>query len=120
MKFCSVCENMLYIDVRDNGMMSWNCVYCMKPDPVANATTSSKTSIMVSSVDYKNEKAKYQHLMTPYIHEDPTIPHVSNIECANPQCTRKKDQLNDVIYIKYDARNLKYLYSCAYCKHFWV
>ena len=119
MKFCSVCDNMLYIDVRDNGKMVWNCVYCMKPDDVANASDTN-SSIMVSSVDYKNEKAKYQHLMTPYIHHDPTIPHVSNIPCPNPECTRKKGDAQDVIFIKYDHDNLKYLYSCSHCKHFWV
>ena len=110
---------MLYINVRDNGKMVWNCVYCMKPDDVANSTETN-SSIMVSSVDYKNEKAKYQHLMTPCVHQDPTIPHVSNIPCPSADCTRKASDPHDVIFIKYDLENLKYLYSCSHCKHFWV
>jgi hypothetical protein len=26
---------------------------------------------------------------------------------------------NQVIYIKYDYRNLNYLYFCCHCDHFW-
>jgi DNA-directed RNA polymerase subunit M/transcription elongation factor TFIIS len=119
MKFCNVCDNMLYIEVRDNGNMLWNCVYCVAPDPSANEKVTN-ASVLVSSVDYKNEKAKYQHLMTPYIHKDPTIPHVSNIPCPNPECTKKPEDDDDVIYVKYDYDNLKYMYSCTHCKFFWV
>ena len=27
--------------------------------------------------------------------------------------------MNEVIYIKYDNENMKYLYYCVYCEKFW-
>lgn len=116
MRFCAICDNMLYVDVRDNNDVSWTCMRCGNRE----VADSGQESFAVSTVDYRNEMAKYQHLMTPYIHDDPTIPHVSNIPCPNAACTRPEKEQPDVMYVKYDARNLRFLYSCAHCRFFWV
>lgn len=110
---------MLYIDVRDNGKMEWRCHFCNEADAVANDKTNNQ-SLMVSSMNYNNEEAKYRHLMTANIHNDPTIPRVSNITCINPKCTKPPEEKQVVAYIKYDYDNLRYIYSCSFCKHFWV
>lgn len=119
MKFCSVCDNMLYIDVRDNGSMQWFCHFCEQPDEVENQKNDSR-SLLISTMNYNNERSKYKHLMTPEIHRDPTIPRVSNIECINPKCTRKPKETQEVRFVKYDEDNLRYIYSCSYCRHYWV
>ena len=120
MKFCSICDNMLYIDVRDNGRMVWNCLHCSMPDEIANKDMKDDASVMVSHTEFKNESAKYQHLMTPYVHIDPTIPRTTTIVCTNSECSKKASDPNNVLYMKYDHHNMNFLYSCAYCKHFWV
>ena len=35
------------------------------------------------------------------------------------ECSKKKDEMDEVIYIKYDNENMKYLYYCVYCEKFW-
>ena len=56
----------------------------------------------------------YEQYMNKYIIHDPTLPRVNNIKC--PSCDV---QPNKVIYIKYDHVNMKYLYFCCNCEHFW-
>jgi aspartate carbamoyltransferase regulatory subunit len=58
--------------------------------------------------------------MTPLLHEDPTLPRISNVPCPNATCDRPADRPNEVLYVKYDAKQLRFLYSCAYCKHMWT
>ncbi len=59
-------------------------------------------------------------LLNEFTHQDPTLPHVKNIPCPNAEClTKTGAKERDVIYIKYDADNLKYLYICNVCKAQW-
>ena len=53
------------------------------------------------------------------MHEDPTLPRVDSIPCPNKECTRPARAPGSVVFIKYDAVNLKFLYSCGHCKRFW-
>ena len=58
--------------------------------------------------------------VNPYIKYDPTLPRVNNIKCTNKDCNSKKNKLqNEVIYIKYDSKNMKYLYVCETCGETW-
>ena len=116
LEFCNVCSNMLYMNIRDSDLISYckNCGF--------EKTHDSKESIMISSLDYQehNKTAGYvMDLIDKNIRYDTTLPHVMNIVCVNPKCTKDKKKENDVIYINYDKQNLKYAYICTYCDHFW-
>ena len=51
---------------------------------------------------------------------DPTLPKVNNILCPNDDCPTNKDGTpKEVVYLKYDKDNLKYLYMCCVCHHSW-
>ena len=68
------------------------------------------------------EKASegYKILLNEFTPEDPTLPHVKNIKCPNASCpSNSGSEPRDVIYIKYDAVNLKYLYICTKCPQRW-
>ena len=60
-------------------------------------------------------------LDNPYILDDPTLPRLKNLKCINSECiTNQNDEINsDIIYIKYNHENLKYLYICTKCKTSW-
>lgn len=113
MKFCEVCDNLLYVKLGDNGIMH-QCNYC---DNVEEYDQDNAEPVF--DTDYKSERAKYHHLLTPLVHQDPTLPRVDNVSCPNKKCTRAPKSKSEVLFIKYDPVNMKFLYSCAHCKHFW-
>jgi aspartate carbamoyltransferase regulatory subunit len=65
-------------------------------------------------LNYKNAINKYTKL-------DPTLPRVYNINCPNTECETNTDSeiKPEIIYIRYDEDNLKYLYLCSTCDTTW-
>ncbi len=62
----------------------------------------------------------YKILLNKFTKQDPTLPHVKTIKCPNENCpTNLSNTEKDVIYIKYDPTNLKYLYICNVCNLEW-
>ena len=53
-------------------------------------------------------------------HLNPTLPRISNILCPNPDCpTNTKDEPREIIYIRYDDVNMKYINLCSTCDTVW-
>ena len=119
MEFCKLCDNMLYIkrEVTDEQDKLIN--YCKNCSNSVELKSDNK-SILIFENNYEKEKINYKLFINPYIKYDPTLPRVNNLVCPNTKCTKKKNQDNEVIYIKYDNENMKYLYYCVYCEEFWV
>jgi len=58
--------------------------------------------------------------MNEFTKNDPTLPHVHNITCPNNDCeSNTTDKESDIIYLKYDAVNMKFLYICNLCETKW-
>ena len=121
MKFCPACDNMLYLKVaqtqeaQEAPQLLYNCRHC--GTDVAASDTDTRSCVLYTN--YAEPQTAYRAYATPYIVHDPTLPRVSYIECANPQCTRAPGAAPEVIYIKYDFENLKFLYHCVHCGTFW-
>jgi DNA-directed RNA polymerase subunit M/transcription elongation factor TFIIS len=113
MKFCNVCNNMLYIKV-DNDQLQYFCKNC--EFTTADETTSS-VCVMENVLDENVTNVK--QYSTPFIKYDPTLPRVNNIKCPNSKCTKEGAAQNEVIYIKFNPIKMSYLYYCCYCEHFW-
>lgn len=115
MHFCETCNNMLYVKVDDNTNLLYYCKFCN------NAVTEKKESGSVLVIDDNkvDDNIRYQQFLNKNIIHDPTLPRVNNITCVNSTCTKKTGQDNEVIYIKYDFANMRYLYFCCHCEHFW-
>ncbi len=117
MRYCKVCDNMMYIRTGAARPAAYTCKMCdneelLSPDGAAVVVTDNQ--LLDGSV-------KYRRFLTPYLADDVTVPHVSNIVCPNAdKCTKPETATNDVIVVKYDAERLKYLYMCAHCKHYWL
>lgn len=114
MKFCEFCENMMYIKVDDNRNLIFYCKNCNN----TNTHNKGDGSVMLIHDNKIDDDAKYSQFINENIKYDSTLPHVENIECPNKKCTRGSKK-NDVIYIKYDFNNMKYVYNCTYCNEFW-
>jgi DNA-directed RNA polymerase subunit M/transcription elongation factor TFIIS len=76
---------------------------------------------LILEIDLKEKTSEgYKILMNEFTKNDPTLPHVNTIKCPNSGCeTNTSGKEKDVIYIKYDAINMKFLYICNVCDTQW-
>ena len=119
MEFCDLCENMLYIKIavldNEKEQLKHYCKNCNFEKNLPN-----DKSIPIVENNYEKEDINYEIFVNPYIKYDPTLPRVNNIKCVNKECSSKeKEKKNEVIYIKYDNEEMKYLYYCIHCENFW-
>ena len=133
MHFCIKCGNMYYIQIEEETEeLIYNCRKCgHKNNTLINELDNlcvSKTELTKSSViDYSN-------IINQYTKLDPTLPRIDNVDCPNKDCQSNVDKDDDekksggaktvkkekeIIYIRYDDKNMKYLYLCGVCDHYW-
>jgi DNA-directed RNA polymerase subunit M/transcription elongation factor TFIIS len=115
MKFCNICANMLYVSTNADKKLIHHCNMCGTTE-VADTSLSSVCVIDDNKVD---DAILYKQYLTTNIKYDPSLPRVNNIECPNTECIKDKEAEPETIYLKYDFMNMKYLYYCCHCEHFW-
>jgi DNA-directed RNA polymerase subunit M/transcription elongation factor TFIIS len=115
--FCKICQNLLFVKVAEDGGLVASCNYCLSKEDLA---AEGGGAVVVSETSYKTDAAKYSHLMTPLLHEDPTLPRVTDVRCPNRGCVKPGGEPDRALFVKYDGDNMRFLYSCCFCKHFWV
>lgn len=119
MKFCSKCDNMYYIgiDADDNNKLKYYCRSCGNED-----TTLTEEGVCVLDTQFKNKEHKSSHLVNKYTKLDPTLPRIHNVKCPSATCSTNaagKTDPAEIIYMRYDDANLKYIYICATCDESW-
>ena len=119
-QFCPTCDYYLYLKAMGSEAMK-----------VAGAKESYSTSMIriCHNCGYQREDTKgglimetdlqektsegYKILLNEFTKMDPTLPHLDTIKCPNKECGSNVGGLKaDIIYMKYDPVNLKYLYLC--------
>ena len=123
MHFCTQCGNMYYLRLKTEGsdQLIYYCRNCGHTDDSLQEANLyvSKKEIQVS-MNYKNKINKYTKL-------DPTLPRINTINCPNKECpsntTEGKSQdpqeEKEILYIRYDDKNMKFVYMCAVCDTIW-
>jgi DNA-directed RNA polymerase subunit M/transcription elongation factor TFIIS len=110
--FCQTCKYYLYLDQDDKTLrrICRNCGY-----------QEEEKGGLVLEIDLKEKTSEgYKILMNEFTKNDPTLPHVNTIKCPNTDCaSNTSGKEKDVIYIKYDAVNMKFLYICNVCDTQW-
>lgn len=111
--FCPTCRYYLYLDQEEKTLrrVCRNCGF----------QEEEKQGGLVLEIDLKEKTSEgYKILMNEFTQEDPTLPHVSTIKCPNMGCdTNTSGVERDVIYLKYDPVNMKFLYICNVCNTQW-
>ena len=114
-KFCDNCNNSLYIYLdNEQSKLYLYCKACNnKTDYNNNKIYDNDFNIDLSESINSNK----------FINYDLTLPHIhnQNIKCPNEECKsiKEKNIKSDIIYIKYDKVNMKYIYNCNYCGQKW-
>lgn len=117
MHFCSVCNNMYYlrIDEQNPNKLDYYCRNCGNEDK-----TLSQDNMCISKTLIKKNDNSFNHIINEYTKLDPTLPRVSTILCPNPECeTNTTNKKREIIYIRYDDTNMKYVYLCSECSTIW-
>lgn len=125
MHFCDKCDNMFYIKLSEES--SDAIIYYCKNCGNENHNLS-KDSICVSSINYREKDQNFNHIINEYTKLDPTLPKVQNVMCINADCISNKKPKDgetteavepEIIYIRYDDTNKKFIYMCALCEKVW-
>ena len=119
MKFCDKCENMYYIGINaDENTLKYYCRHCGNADE-----SIGEEGVCVLNTQYKQKEQKFNHIINQYTKLDPTLPRIYSMKCPNKECntnTNNKDNKpTEIIYMRYDDSNLKYLYICVECDTTW-
>jgi DNA-directed RNA polymerase subunit M/transcription elongation factor TFIIS len=115
MKFCPTCRYYLYMKTTKGGdgkgtssgqllLTCNNCGY--------NEVNTKGGLIMETDLQEKTAEG-YKILINEFTRSDQTLPSTDIIKCPNPDCGSNigSDKRN-IIYMKYDQVNLKFLYLC--------
>jgi DNA-directed RNA polymerase subunit M/transcription elongation factor TFIIS len=117
MHFCSNCSNMYYIRINadDTNKLVYYCRNCGNEDKLL-----AVENVCVSKTQIKKSEQTFTHIINKYTKLDPTLPRIKNVLCPNPDCaTNTKDDEREIIYIRYDDTNMKYVYLCSTCDTVW-
>jgi hypothetical protein len=105
------------IDAADNNKLTYYCRNCGHVD-----VALSEEGVCVIDTHLKNKEQNSKHLVNKYTKLDPTLPRVNNVKCPNAACktnASEKASPAEVIYMRYDDVNLKYIYICVTCEESW-
>lgn len=111
MRFCDKCDNMLYLGVgrEDNNEVKYYCRCC------GYSEKSGELCVINMDTDTQNRIP-----INEYTKHDPTLPHLHDMLCVNKECETYNGADKDVIYIRYDESDMKYVYMCCICDSTWT
>jgi len=129
MHFCSLCANMYYISITPENELQYYCRNCGNID-----NTIASENICVSKVNVKHTTTPqtFSQVVNKYTKLDPTLPRIHTMRCPNDECSSNQGSSggsgsggagnkpkSEIIYVRYDDTNLKYVYLCAKCDKVW-
>jgi DNA-directed RNA polymerase subunit M/transcription elongation factor TFIIS len=108
---------MYYLKLKDDddNKLIYYCRQCGHETSDVN-----EADVCVLTTQVKRSAEKFTHVINKYTKEDPTLPRIKTIDCPNQDCPSKSKKLeNEVLYIRYDNTNIKYIYMCVHCDITW-
>jgi len=115
MKFCKNCSNMYYLSVSEENpdIITFYCRNC-------GDTESNTEMICIYKSSSEETNEVNENVINRYTKLDPTLPRIHKIPCPKEDCPTHTEHIpNEVILIRYDNSNMKYLYLCSICDYSW-
>lgn len=125
MNFCEKCGNMYYLKISEQTQdkLVYHCRKCGFIDE--NLVANEDGVICVSKTHIKKSRQNYSSVINEYTKLDPTLPRIKTIRCPNAECSSntssetKENTENEIIFLRYDDNNMKYIYLCSNCDYSW-
>lgn len=117
MHFCNICSNMYYIriDTENQNQLIYYCRKCGNED----SNLAIENGCVLKTELKKNEHS-FDYIVNKYTKFDPTLPRIDTILCPNQDCPTNTNKKNrEIIYIRYNNTNMKYIYLCSDCDTVW-
>jgi hypothetical protein len=109
---------MYYIEINseDSNKLVYYCRKCGNKDSLL-----AVDNLCVSKIQIKKTEQSFNHIINKYTKLDPTLPRISKILCPNNECETNHNSSTEreIIYLRYDPINIKYVYLCATCEFVW-
>jgi DNA-directed RNA polymerase subunit M/transcription elongation factor TFIIS len=120
MHFCVKCSNMYYISLKeeDSDKLIYYCRNCGHTDD-----TLISENLSISKTEFFKTESKFNNIINKYTKLDPTLPRINTIKCPSSDCKSNKnehDHSREVIYLRYNDIDMKYLYLCCVCDYSWT
>ena len=132
MNFCPKCENYLYLEqasedtVGPSGISQKTYYLNRRCRTCGFVEVDTQGGLVNETIVQERSSEGYKILLNEFTRQDPTLPHVKTLPCPNtagdgvkPKCASYSGTPRDVIIIKYDAQNMKFLYICNVCGEQW-
>lgn len=114
-RFCTVCDNYLYLQVEgETQTLQRICRNCGFKD-------TEDQGGLVSEMHIEQRAAEGYTLINEFTLKDKRLPHLYNtMKCISATCpSAAPGKESDIVYIKYDTENLRYIYMCYICQATW-
>ena len=106
------------IDENDTNKLAYYCRHCQH-----NHVLDEAESICVinTQLNEGNVASNVSNIVNKYTKLDPTLPRIYTLPCPNMECITNttQDAEREVLYIRYDDKNLKFIYLCCKCDTSW-
>jgi DNA-directed RNA polymerase subunit M/transcription elongation factor TFIIS len=103
------------IDSEDSNKLVYYCRNCGNED-----SSITVDNVAVSKIKKQKDGQQFSHIINKYTKLDPTLPRISKVLCPFKDCkTNTNDEPREIIYIRYDDVNMKYIYLCSTCDTVW-
>ena len=122
---------MYYISVTPENELQYYCRNCGNID---NTVASENICVSKMNMKHSTTNQSFSQVVNKYTKLDPTLPRIHTMRCPNDECpsnagssgggggggggARNKPK-SEIIYVRYDDTNLKYVYLCAKCDKVW-
>ena len=112
---------MYYISLKqeDSNKLIYYCRNCGHSDD-----NLINQNLCISKTEFNKKESKFSNIINKYTKLDPTLPRINTIKCPNSECSSNKDSSStstrEVIYLRHDDINMKYVYLCCNCDYSWT
>lgn len=117
MHFCKNCKNMYYIQIAEenSNSLEYYCRKCGNKD-----TTITVDNVSVATIQMKQGDKQFNNVVNKYTKLDPTLPRTDRVLCPLEDCPTNTESVpREIIQIRYDDTNMKYINLCSACDTVW-
>jgi DNA-directed RNA polymerase subunit M/transcription elongation factor TFIIS len=124
-RFCIKCDNKYYHRIQYpehsdvDPVLMYYCRVCGHVD-----NEHKNTGMCVLDTQHGDDSNSiFSNIYNKYTKHDPTLP-ILRIPCPNTKCQTNKETQNEtktseIVYVRYHAENMKFLYVCTTCDYKW-